>query len=200
MEGTRLIAAARAGEGGALDDLFAHYRNYLRVVARASFDGRLRGRVDPSDAVQDALLRAHKGFGQFAGNEEPELLAWLRRILMNCLADLDRRHRQAAARDVGRERSLEHAVDHSSRVLQSLIAVDQTTPSRLAERRENAVALADAIERLRPIDREVIVLRSFQDLTWEEVGRRIERTPEAARVLWTRVLRKLGRLMEPADE
>jgi RNA polymerase sigma-70 factor (ECF subfamily) len=196
MEASRLIEAARAGQGGALDSLFAHYRNYLRFVARASFDPRLRRKADPSDAVQDALLRAHRGFAAFEGTEEPELLAWLRRILMNCLTDLDRRHRQAAARDVGRERSLERAVDHSSHVLQALLAVDQTTPSAHAERREAAVALADAIERLRPEDREVILLRNFHEWGWEEIGRSIGRTPGASRVLWTRALRKLGRLME----
>lgn len=195
-DASNLIAAARAGRNGALDDLFAQYRNYLRFVARASFDARLRSRADPSDAVQEALLRAHQGFDGFKGTEEQDLLAWLRRILTNCLTDLDRQHRQAAARDIGRERSMGRAVDHSSHVLQALLAVDQTTPSGHAQRREDAVALAEAIEQLRPEDREVIVLRNFQQWSWDEIGREIGRTSEASRVLWTRVLRKLGRLME----
>ena len=195
MEAAQLIEAARAGQSGALDSLFAQYRNYLRFVARASFDARLRRKADPSDAVQEALMRAHQGFDGFRGADEPELLAWLRRILTNCLTDLDRRHRQAAARDIGRERSLGQAVDRSSHVLQALLAVDQTTPSEHAQRREEAVALADAIERLRPEDREVGVLRNFQQWSWDEISKEIGRTPEASRVLWTRVLRKLGKLM-----
>ena len=102
---SRLIEEARKARPGALDRLLAAYRNYLRLLARTGIDASLRGKVDPSDLVQEALLKAHQHFGQLRGDTEAELVAWLRQILARCLADLVRRYRVAAARHVGRERS-----------------------------------------------------------------------------------------------
>jgi RNA polymerase sigma-70 factor (ECF subfamily) len=158
-----LIAAARKGDAAALDRIFGAYRNYLRLIARASFDARLLPKCDPSDLVQEALLSAHQNFRRFRGKDEPELLAWLRKILANHLAELERRYRQTARRDVGRERPLDRAVERSSAALNMLLAADGLSPSQRAESREQAVRLADAVEGLPPDDREVIVLRSFHE-------------------------------------
>lgn len=191
-----LIAAARKDEPGAVDRLFALYRNYLRLIAYATFDARLRAKADPSDAVQMTLLRAHERFAQFRGTEEPELTAWLRRILANCLTDLDRQYRQVLGRDFRRERSLEEALDRSSNVLGGLLASEGSSPSRRAERREQAVALADAMAELDPQDRELILLRSFQAWSWAEIGNHTKRTADAARVQWGRALKRLGQVLE----
>jgi len=193
-----LIAAARKGDTAALDRIFGTYRNYLRLIARASFDVRLLPKCDPSDAVQEALLAAHQNFRRFRGNGEPELLAWLRKILANHLAELERRYRGTARRDVARERPLDRAVERSSAALNALLAADGSSPSKRAEKREQAVRLADSIEELPPDDREVVVLRSFQELGWEEIGKRMDRSPDAARLLWTRALGRLGKSMRGA--
>jgi RNA polymerase sigma-70 factor (ECF subfamily) len=188
-----LIAAAREGDASALEEIFASYRNYLRLIARASFDARLRPKCDPSDIVQETLLSAHQGFPQFRGRDEPDLLAWLRKILANHLGELDRRYRQTGRRNVERERPLDRAVERSSAVLQAMLATEGSSPSQHAERREQSVRLADAIEDLPPDDREVVLLRSFHQWSWEEIGESMERTPDAARVLWTRALERLGK-------
>jgi RNA polymerase sigma-70 factor (ECF subfamily) len=190
-----LILAARSGEPGALDTLMGHYRNYLRLLARASIDTSVRVRADPSDAAQEALLKACQGFGDFRGTSEAELAAWLRRIMTNYLTDLERRH-HAEGRDVGRERSLEEVLEHSSFALSRLVPVAEDSPSWRARRREMSVVVADALAALDPDDREVLILRSLHELGWAEVGRRMKRSGDAARVLWARALRRLGAVLE----
>jgi RNA polymerase sigma-70 factor (ECF subfamily) len=83
------------------------YREYLRLLARMNLDPRLRGRIDPSDLVQQTLLKAHEKRDQFRGKTDAELAAWLRAILANQIANALRRFgRQAGTR----ERSLEEAL------------------------------------------------------------------------------------------
>src|SRR5262245_37340573 len=103
---SRLIEQACRGEPGTLDRLLDSYRNYLRLLARTGIDRSLRGKADPSDLVQDALLKASQRFDQFRGTTESELAGWLRQVLARCLADMIRRYR-AAGRHVHREQSLD---------------------------------------------------------------------------------------------
>jgi RNA polymerase sigma-70 factor (ECF subfamily) len=76
-------------------------------LARTGIDASLQGKADPSDLVQEALLKAHQNFGQFRGRTEPELAGWLRTILANVLTDLVRQYRRTEARKIARERSLD---------------------------------------------------------------------------------------------
>src|SRR5690242_15236861 len=96
----RLLAEARQGHGAALGALLELYRNYLHLLARTQIDLHLPGRASPSDVVQEAFLEACRHFGQFRGLGEPELVAWLRRILLRCLARLVRRQVLTGKRDV----------------------------------------------------------------------------------------------------
>src|SRR5947208_16326893 len=97
------------------------YRDYLRLLARVGLDAPLRGKLDPSDIVQETLLRAHERRDQFRGNTEAERVAWLRQILAMQLIDAVRRF-TAGARDVGPARSLEAAVEQSSARPEHLLA------------------------------------------------------------------------------
>lgn len=191
-----LLRAVRDVPGEALPRLLERYRGYLRLLARTSIEGRLRSKVDASDVVQDTLLRAHQRFAQFRGDTEAALVGWLRGILANRVKDLARRYGPHGGRDVARERSIEEDFDRSSRMLAGLLAAKQPTPSRVVERREASVALAEALEALEPDHREVIILRNLEDLDWGEVGRRMSRTPGAARMLWVRALTRFRPLCE----
>src|SRR5438270_6123569 len=111
-----LIRRCRAGEAPAREQLFDRYRHYLRLLAEAQVGRHLRAKCDPSDLVQQTLLEAHRDFPGFAGTHEPELLAWLRRILAHNLFNEARRF-GAQQRDAAREVSLDQlqtGLDRSS--------------------------------------------------------------------------------------
>jgi RNA polymerase sigma-70 factor (ECF subfamily) len=190
-----LLGQARAGCALALGRLLELYRNYLRLLARTQIDLALRVRLDPSDLVQETLLEAHRDFPQFLGTTEKELVTWLRRILVRNLAD-QVKHHKAQARNWKREESLEVLLDRSSSAAEQALAKGISTPSALASRREQAVLLADALARLPPDYREVIVLRNLEHLKFDDIATRLGRSSGAVRMLWSRALEKLGRLME----
>lgn len=186
-----LIEAARGGSREARGQLFQRYGAYLRLLARATLGRRLRAKVDASDVVQETLLAAHEDFGGFRGGTERELAGWLRRVLSRKVSEQVRRFARNQGRDVGRERSMDGAVDSSSNALRGVLAGSGTTPSGCAERRELGVVLTDALDELEPDHREVIVLRNLEALDWREVGERMGRTPDAARMLWARAVTRL---------
>src|SRR5271166_1844331 len=117
------------------------YRDYLRLLAGLQLSPRLRAKLDPSDVVQDALLKAHQALGEFRYGREAELRAWLRRILANTLTDAFRRF-AAGARDVEMERSLQGGVESSSARLEALLADERSSPSDDLIREEQLLRLA----------------------------------------------------------
>jgi len=191
----RLIERARHEEPGALDRLLESYRNYLRLLARTGIKASLQGKADPSDLVQDALLKAVLRFDQFRGASDAELAGWLRQILARCLADFVRRYRTGGRR-TGREQSLDRLLDQSSQVLEQIAAADGPSPSASAERRDLGVVLSDALADLSEDYREVIVLHHLEGLGWDEVARGMGRTVGAVRMLWTRALKQLRPLID----
>jgi len=192
---SRHIAEARSGNGESLNRLMAHYRGYLRMLAGNSLDGLLRVKADPSDIAQEALYAACRDFHEFRGGTEREFAAWLRKILANTIAALARKYKLAAARDVGRERSIEADLEKSSFALGTILASKLPAPSQMASERERGVVLADALGRLPEEHRRVIVLRDLEQRSWAECGRRMDRSPDAVRMLWTRALAKLGPIL-----
>ena len=191
----RLIERARREEPGALDPLLDSYRNYLRLLARTGLDASLQGKADPSDLVQEALLKASQRFGQFRGATDAELAGWLRQILARCLADLVRRY-GTGGRRAGRERSLDELLDRSSQAMERVLAADGASPSSSAARRDLGVVLSDALAELSEDHREVIVLHHLEGLDWDEVARRMGRTAAAVRMLWMRALKQLRPLID----
>jgi RNA polymerase sigma-70 factor (ECF subfamily) len=191
-----LLDQAQGGDREALGALLELYRPYLTLLARLEVGRRLRGKADEADVVQDAFTEAVRQFGQFRGCGEPELTAWLRRILAGCLTMLARRFLGTQARDVRLEQTLADDLDRSSQILDRGLIDRGSSPSHQASRREQAVILADALEQLPTHYREVIVLHSLVGLTFPEVGVRMGRTPVAAERLWTRALPQLRRVLE----
>src|SRR5260370_28858550 len=119
------------------------FRSYLEVLARVHLDSWLRGKLDPADVVQQALLRAYAAWPELKNPEQPVLLAWLRRILARTLADVVK-HYDRDRRAVDLERSLEADLDRSASGLAGWAAADPTSPSPGAERDEGMLPLADA--------------------------------------------------------
>jgi RNA polymerase sigma-70 factor (ECF subfamily) len=190
-----LIFRAKAANEVARDELMVRYRNYLRMVARVWLDRTVAAKMEPSDVVQETLLRAHRGFDQFQGQSERELMVWLRKILAHYLIDVTR-HYRASMRTAVREQSLEAALEQSAARLENRLVATGSSPSQQTQRRETAVLLADALERLKRDHREVILLRSLEELDWQTIASRMRRSPDAARMLWARALCELRPYIE----
>ena len=189
----QLLNLARAGSSEALGRLLEVYHNYLGLLARVQIGRRLQGKVDPADLVQETFLEAHRDFAQFRGSTEEELVAWLRQILACNLANLVRHYLGTQRRNVRLERELADELDQSSRALDRSLAGRHSSPSQQAVRREQAVLLADALDRLPADYREVIIARHLEGLTFPETARRMGRSLDTVKKLWPRALARLRR-------
>ncbi len=170
------------------------FRKYLRLLAQLHLDPRLRHKVDPSDLVQQTLLQAHQARGQFRGTSDAELAAWLRQILARTLANAAR-DLGREKRDVAREESLEAAVEQSSARLEAWLATSETSPSVQAEKNEQLLRLADALERLPEDQREAVTLHHLHGFTLAELAAHLGRSEAAAAGLLHRGIKKLRGLL-----
>jgi RNA polymerase sigma-70 factor (ECF subfamily) len=197
-----LLAKARQGDQQQLGQLLQCYQSYLTVLASAHLDERLRTRVSPSDLVQEAMLGACRDFGQFRGCSEPELLAWLRQILINCLRHAYKTHLRARRRDLRREISLDEMAKNLSGSMDRLakvLAANGSTPSGSLKRQERVLAIANLLAGLAPDYRDVIVLRNLEGLSFDEIAERMDRKPGAVRMLWLRAVEKFRTAYKAAE-
>jgi RNA polymerase sigma-70 factor (ECF subfamily) len=165
----------------------------LLAVANRELEPGLQPKAGASDIVQEAFLEAHRIFGRFQGRSRDELLAWLRAILLNKLADFDRHYRGTDKRRIDREVAWEAAAAPAG----PLAAVGPS-PSSAAVEDEEARKLRAALERLPPHYRQVLVWRQWDELPFEEIARRLGKSTDAARMLWWRALEQLrGELGPP---
>jgi RNA polymerase sigma-70 factor (ECF subfamily) len=171
------------------------FRAYLRLLARSQITPRLRGKLDPSDLVQQTLLKAHARRGQFRGRSEAELASWLRQILARTLADAARQF-GPGGRDVGLERSLEAALDESSARLEAWLEADQSSPAQAAQRNEQLARLAEALARLPTDQRWAVELHHLQALPLADVAARMGRGKRAVAGLLYRAMRQIRATLE----
>ncbi len=164
------------------------YRTYLLLLARLQLGENLQGKLDPSDLVQQTLLKAHQNAAQFRGKSDAEHVAWLRTILANTLTDAVRKF---APRAGPRERSLAASVEQSSRRLEAILAADQTSASQRVIRHEQLIRLADALAQLPDDQRQAVELRHLQGLPTSEIARQMNRSIAAIGGLLQRALRAL---------
>jgi RNA polymerase sigma-70 factor (ECF subfamily) len=192
----RLIAKARAGDRDSLGELLDLYRHYLKLMVRLQLGRRLEVKLDASDVVQETFLEAHKNFMAFQGTTEAELIGWLRKILAARLANIVRMYCGSLRRNIRLERQLAQEMEQSSRAFGDALPNRQSSPSGSAIRRERAVLLANALERLPDHYRDVIVMNHVEGLDFGEIARRMGRTESSVKHIWTRALARLKHLLK----
>jgi RNA polymerase sigma-70 factor (ECF subfamily) len=149
------------------------------------------------------MLQAHRHFAQFRGQTEQEFLAWLRQVLLSSLSHFVERHILAAKRNIRREVSIEESAVVKNEPLRNERAAAGSpgeTPSAVVRQREAAAILTDRLAKLPPAYREVLTLRHMEDLPFDEIAVRLQRTPAAARMLWLRAIQKLRTIYGEAKE
>lgn len=192
------LHAARAGSREALGALLQACRGYLLGVADRELDSQLLPKAGGSDIVQETFLEAQRDFQQFQGGSEAELLAWLRRLLLNNVANFSRNFRQTGKRQISRELSLNVAADSNPGPLPTLPepAASDPSPSQHLSACEYQERIERATARLPEEFRQVLALRFQQQHTFEEIGERMGRTTSAARKLWARAVLALQQELE----
>jgi RNA polymerase sigma-70 factor, ECF subfamily len=192
-ETTRLVEQALRGDQRALGELLGRHRERLRRMIALRLDRRLQGRVDPSDVIQEACLDAARRLPEYHKNPKMPFFLWLRFLTGQRLLDEHRKHLGAAARDAGREISLYRGAlpETTTAALAAHLLGRLTTPSQAAIRAERKIRLQEALNSLDPIDREVLALRHFEELSNAEAAAVLGLDKSAASKRYARALVRL---------
>jgi RNA polymerase sigma-70 factor, ECF subfamily len=185
---TITLREARAGSKEALDALFERVAGRLLALIRLRLGRGLRARLESRDILQASLLRAFRHMDQLQGGDSAALMAWLARIAENEIrdqADFHGRQRRDAARDVPLEDPALGGLAERIRSQASRLILD-----------EEAERLELALETLDEPYREVILLRKYEELSFEEIAQRMGRSPDACRMLLARALTALTLALE----
>lgn len=194
----RLVERAANGDQQLRGQLLERYRGRLRKLVALRLDQRLQGRVDPSDLIQEAFLDASRRLPEYAREPEPmPFYLWLRFLTGQKLLELHRRHLGAQARDAAREVSLHRGPmpEATSAAIVAQLLGRQTSPSQAAVRAERKLRLQETLNRMDPIDREVLVLRHYEQLTNGEVALVLGLDKSAASKRYARALIRLKDLL-----
>jgi RNA polymerase sigma-70 factor (ECF subfamily) len=185
-----------------LAEEFARHWDRLARAVRFRLDPILAARLDPDDVLQEAWLAVTQRVEHFRRNESLSVFVWLRLVVGQTLVDVQRRHLGAQMRDAYREQSFhgfrfspDTSISLASKLLGSL-----TSPSNAAIREETASRLRQAIEGMDAIDREVLVLRHFEELTNAEVAEVLGIEQKAASIRYVRALRRLRAILDALSE
>ncbi len=192
-DATRLLQQAAQGDRQAWGQLLEQHRDRLRRMIAFRLDDRLRGRLDPSDVIQEAYLDASSHLDEYLQNPTMPFALWLRFLTGQKLLELHRYHLGTQARDAGREVSAFRGSlpEASSVVLAAHLADQLTTPSEAAIRAERQRLLQNALDRMDPLDREVLVLRHFEQLSNGEAAQVLGLDKSAASKRYSRALLRL---------
>jgi RNA polymerase sigma-70 factor (ECF subfamily) len=194
-----LLDQARQGDVAAVERLLADHREPARRMIGMRLDPAIAARVDASDVVQDVLVEASRRLSDYLRAPAMPFHMWLRHIARDHIIDAHRRHRQAQRRGVDREQPMIPAAlaDHSSVELAAQLLDHELTPASAAIRHELERRLSAAVGQLDEDDREIILMRHFENLTNQEVAAELGLSEAAASMRYLRALRRLRALLTP---
>ena len=196
-----LLDLVRADDQRALGDVLERYRSRLERVVRFRIDRRLIGRIDAADVLQDAFLEATTRIKDYLADPKMPFFLWLRFITVQRLMILHRRHLQTKSRDAGREVSLQAAgtFETTSANLATYLADNNTSPSQACANAELKLQIQESLDKMDDIDKEVLALRHFEQLSNAEVSRVLDISKTAASNRYIRAVKRLGALLNPAN-
>jgi RNA polymerase sigma-70 factor (ECF subfamily) len=193
-----LLRKAKAGDAEALGALFAHHRDRLRQMVRLRLDRRVAGRLDASDVLQEAYLDVAQRFPEYVAAQAVPFYVWLRALTGQRVIDLHRQHLGAKMRDAGQEISLYRGAlpQASSASLAQQLLAGLTSPTQAAVRAEMQLKLQEALNSMDPMDREVVVLRHFEELNNVETAAVLGIEPSAGSKRYLRAIRRLKAILD----
>ena len=182
---------------GVLADEYDRYRDRLWRIVNFRLDQRLLGRVDADDILQEAYLDAATRIEHYLNDPATTFFIWLRTIVGQTLIDVHRRHLGAQKRDARREVKQKRRVFSASTSFQiaDVLLGDLTSPSQAALKEELARQLHEALESMNEIDREILVLRHFEELSNLEASEVLEIEPKTASMRYFRALTRLRSIL-----
>jgi RNA polymerase sigma-70 factor (ECF subfamily) len=190
-ETLKLLKRIRAGSP-AFDALFERHRESLRQAVALRFDPVLRARVDPSDVVQEAQMEAFRRLPDYLARQPMPFHLWLRKMAQERLIMARRKHVVASCRAVGHELPLP---SHSSVVLAQQVLASGGSPSQPVIQEELVARVRQAISELPDNDREMLLMRTYEGLSYDEIACVLEIEPTAARKRYGRALIRLHKLL-----
>jgi RNA polymerase sigma-70 factor (ECF subfamily) len=194
-ETRELLEQVRAGDAAAFERLFERHRPLLLAFLGHRFDPRLKARADPSDVVQETQMEAYRRLDDYLDRRPMPFRLWLEKMAYERLRMLQRRHLGAGRRAVGREAALP---DASSDGLARKLVGRGSLPGQALERAERAAVVRRALARLSAEDREVLLMRNYEELPYGEIAVLMDVTPAAARQRHGRALVRLSRVLGEA--
>ena len=196
-ETRRRLERAAAGEHDAWRSLVAEHHDRLRRMVALRLNPRLQGRIDPSDVLQESYLEAVRQLADYLRNPPLPFFLWLRQLAGHRLYKLHRHHLGTQTRDASREVSLYRGAlpEASSAALAAQLLGRESRPSEAAVRAELKIRLQEALNGMDAIDREVLSLRHFEQLTSAEVARELNISEAAAGKRYLRALLRLKAIL-----
>jgi RNA polymerase sigma-70 factor (ECF subfamily) len=191
-ETDRLLARAEAGDRAAVESLFGGHRDYLHRMIDLRMDQQLRSRIDVSDVIQEAHVEASRRIGDFLRRRPMPFALWLRQTAYECLLRLRRQHVEAQQRAVGREVPLP---ERSSVLLAGAAMSASATPSEQLIEQELARRVREAMAQLPDDDREILLMRNFEELSNQEVAQVLGLEPGTASKRYMRALFRLREVL-----
>jgi len=176
-----------------LGRIWDHYEGRLRRLVRLRLDRRLQGRADPSDVLQEAFIDFQSRAAEYAQKPDMPFFLWLRFLTGQRLQLIHRHHLGTEMRDAGREVSLHRgAMPQATSVsLAAQLLGRFTSVTQAVQRAEMQLILQEAINALDPIDREILALRHFEELSNDETAQALDIKPSAASNRHIRALKRL---------
>lgn len=190
-----LLERVAQGDKQALADLLERYRPVMQSFVEARLDPKIAARVDSSDVVQETQMAIVKRIDDYLQRQPMPFHLWVRKTAQERLLDLQRHHRQRQRRTVDKEKQFP---ERSSLLLALPLLKKAASPSQHLLARERNERVARAVNQLNEIDREILLLRHGEELSFEDIGLLLEIEPAAARKRFGRALLRLQKLL--ADE